>query len=81
MITVLLTCLLICYNPRDSTEEILVKTGTLVRIEGQGVAGGGSNAGANTGTNTPAKHGPLCTIVIWFTLGGNWRLVIDTNYW
>ncbi|CAM9447346.1 unnamed protein product [Ascophyllum nodosum] len=30
-----LTCLLICYNPRDSTEDILVKTGAVVRASPQ----------------------------------------------
>eukprot|EP00903_Cladosiphon_okamuranus_P010475 g9911.t1 len=36
-----LTCLLICYSPRDSTEDILIKTGTLVKHHGQLEAGGG----------------------------------------
>ena len=27
----ILTCLLICYNPKDTIEDILIKTGALVR--------------------------------------------------
>ncbi|CAN0187267.1 unnamed protein product, partial [Hapterophycus canaliculatus] len=31
----ILSCLLICYNPRDSTEDILIKTGTITRHQHQ----------------------------------------------
>lgn len=55
-LVLILTCLLICYNPRDSTEDILIKTGSLVRnhdqleAEGErrdegGAGGGGGREG------------------------------------
>lgn len=44
-LVLILTCLLICYNPRDSTEDILIKTGTLVKQNGQLEAGEGGGGG------------------------------------
>ncbi|CAM9506212.1 unnamed protein product, partial [Laminaria digitata] len=29
-VVLILTCLLICYNPKDTIEDILIKTGALV---------------------------------------------------
>ncbi|CAB1097672.1 unnamed protein product [Ectocarpus sp. CCAP 1310/34] len=56
----ILTCLLICYNPRDSTEDILIKTGTIVRQQHKpGERGGeepGSQAGDLEGTPGGAKN-------------------------
>ncbi|CAM9473014.1 unnamed protein product, partial [Ectocarpus fasciculatus] len=56
----ILTCLLICYNPRDSTEDILIKTGTIMRHklgEGAGEKPGsqaGDLEGAAGGAKNPA---------------------------
>lgn len=51
-----LTCLLICYNPRDTTEDILIKTGTLIKRHGQLEEGGGQGgAGGQGGTGGASK--------------------------
>ena len=55
-LVLVLTCLLICYNPRDSTEDILIKTGTIVRHHGDQApedgkmeeGGGGGGGGLNS---------------------------------
>eukprot|EP00752_Nemacystus_decipiens_P010913 g9699.t1 len=60
-LVLILTCLLICYNPRDSTEDILIKTGTLVKRHGQLEEGVGQGAGgaarAGAGGSEPAHLG------------------------
>lgn len=45
----ILTCLLICYNPRDSTEDILIKTGTIMRQHHKPGEGGGGEPGSQAG--------------------------------
>lgn len=46
-LVLILTCLLICYNPRDTAEDILVKTGAIIRTSVQQPAGGENGESKN----------------------------------
>lgn len=80
-LVLILTCLLICYNPRDSTEDILIKTGTLVKRRGQPEGGGGAGGegGGVGGGSTPFDVGGEACLPALEAKQGQSLSVVDTR--